>query len=270
MTFPQYPVKTVNEMAAGDAVGIGKIVPLGFYADKGVTGAAVVESLAELQGYSGLLPDEFAGGYSEAFFGSNAIILLSIRVGNENIDHQIDGLVRAGDALCVGTTVVWVGDPIKPMTIRGSRRFAFEVSKAAVVGVDGVERFTFDWKDAAFLESMPPNLPEPTIDDNFKDDMVSVIIKRAHSTINGVYTPDDFTGVDVESVYDRTFLDEAMLIANDKSFEDVFSNEVFSQILSLKLTTKCKESVLSAIAVLKMLDIVFWADPCFNYEISTD
>jgi hypothetical protein len=242
--FPQHPLVTIDDKPSGTAVPIGKIVPLGFHADDGVFGAAVVDSLDDLQGYSTLFQ---TSGYTADFFTDNALILLSIRVGNENIDYQIDGLVRSGSNLSLDTTVVWLGG--KDMRFKGSRRVALEVAKDDIAGVSGFRRYAFDVEDE-LVKQIP--FTDWTLDHNFADDKVVIGIKRAQSTYHGLFIPGDFLGVGIDSIRD---FDDSFFYNPSRNYQK------YSQMLSLTLSTPGKQNVLDAISVLRVHELVLFADP---------
>lgn len=100
----------------------------------------------------------------------------------------------------------------------------------------------------------------PTIDEDFKDNHVIITLKHAYSTINKVFTPQDFSKVDIETIEDWTYCLSTRAVDKDK----------FNQILCLTLKTKSKENVLKAISLLESYENVLAAEPDYNYKVNLD
>ena len=96
-----------------------------------------------------------------------------------------------------------------------------------------------------------------TINDNFADDSVLVVLDSEISKINKVHTADFFKGVDIERIEDLT--------ARKNNFE--YEENEFKQILQIYLKDKSKENVLKAISKIEKLDGVYSAEP--NYLVQS-
>ncbi len=96
-----------------------------------------------------------------------------------------------------------------------------------------------------------------TIDDDFADDSVLVVLDSEISKINKVHTADFFNGVDLERIEDLT--------ARKNYFE--YEENEFKQILQIYLKDKSKENVLKAISKIEKLDGVYSAEP--NYLVQS-
>ena len=125
-------------------------------------------------------------------------------------------------------------------------------------------------KDPNDLEEDPPKTEEKeekiicqaTLEDDFADDSVLVVINKANSEINKVYTTDMFPGVELKEIKDLTYIEGN---PDEKSY---LNQEKFHQILHLKLIKPGKEEVLKAIREIEKLDFVLAAEP--NYYVSVD
>ena len=45
----------------------------------------------------------------------------------------------------------------------------------------------------------------PTINDNFRDDRINIVFKHAYSVPNKIWKPENFPGINIESIKDGTF-----------------------------------------------------------------
>lgn len=95
-----------------------------------------------------------------------------------------------------------------------------------------------------------------TLDDNFEDDSVIVVLDNKISNINQEHRPEFFKGIDVEKVVDLTKRE-----ANKQS-----KNGDFRQILQLYLKNSSKEKVLQAVAKLEQIDGIVSAEPNYLVE----
>ena len=155
--------------------------------------------------------------------------------------------------LCLGTTIWWAGG--LDITKRVTWRFAFEVNKADVAGVEKITRYTFDEMD----EAVPKQPNPPNINQNFMDDRVIITIKRSYSTVDGTFTPDDFPGLDVQEI---RILNP---VFNPTSLEKISADGDYHQTLCLVFTANSKEHVLWALAMLSEMDIVLSTQPSYIY-----
>ncbi|NCU32892.1 MAG: hypothetical protein EOM23_08180, partial [Candidatus Moranbacteria bacterium] len=127
----------------------------------------------------------------------------------------------------------------------------------------------------------------PTLNDDFDDSKVIVVLNQKNSKYNGVVRIEDFK-IDVEkaslvntqqterldrgddSVTDAVKTGQAVVtdlfrVDNAKSSSLVRESEFF-QILSIDLPIRGKEKVLEAIAELEKSEIVYSAEPDYRYE----
>ena len=119
-----------------------------------------------------------------------------------------------------------------------------------------------------------------TIEDNFADDCVLVVIDHANSIVDRVFTADDFLDVDVKEI---TYLtspitplfeeseteEEAQAKAETLALTNV---EEFNHIIRIDLNVTGKDKVLEAIKVLEKLDFVLSAEPNYiaTVELGTE
>ena len=249
----QYPVREVNEMPEGTEITINHAENLGYVPGWEPSAAAIVTSVDELQNCGIELPETLIQKYDAAFFEDSAILFMAMPVGHANINHQIDSLVRIDNDLCLNTTITWTGG--LDVTVRVTWRFAFEVSKADVAGVEKVNRYTFDEKDNALEKSQQP----PDINRNFSDNEVLITLKRSYSTVGGQFTLDDFLGLDVESVRNLN------QYSNPTVLEQISSDGEYNQTILLTFTIKNKQYIIEAISELLKMDIIFDAQPSYIY-----
>jgi len=247
----KYPVREVNEMPDGTAVVLKNVENLGHVPGWEPSEAVIVRSVEELRVCGIDLSAALAEKYDAAFFEENAVIVMNMPVGHANVNHQIDSLVRTGDELCLGTTIYWTEGA--DMTKRVTWRFAFEVDKADVAGVETVRRYTFDERDPVYDTTTPID-----INRNFADDSVVVRIKSAYSNVvyklsDVAFTPDDFLCIDVIAV---DFLNHSWP-GNVKNYST----------LALTLSIKNKQHVIWVISELQKMDIVLRAQPNYIYTM---
>lgn len=98
-----------------------------------------------------------------------------------------------------------------------------------------------------------------TIDDNFDEDSVLVVLDSEISGINKLHSANFFKGIDVESIEDLT------------SRKNNISIEIteFKQILQINLKNSTKEKVLNSIKELERLKGVYSAEPNYFSEPTT-
>ena len=129
-------------------------------------------------------------------------------------------------------------------------------------------------------------LRTPTLKDDFKDDIVIVVLRKGYSEVNAVHetrTFNDFavktydelekqnavkSSSDSRSLNRATFsaVEDLMYAEDYEKREEIFNMEHFRQILSFKLDKPGKENVLAAIEVLEKHESVLFAQPCYNYK----
>lgn len=103
-----------------------------------------------------------------------------------------------------------------------------------------------------------------TINENFKSDCVIVVIKHDYSEVNKKYTTSDFDTSLFSEVKDLFYVDEYSTV--DEINATKVNEEVFHQILSLKLKNPGKDNVLKAINYLSTLEEVLYAEPSYIYK----
>ena len=128
-----------------------------------------------------------------------------------------------------------------------------------------------------------------TLEDDFKDDRVIVILKHAYSEVNAEIDVENFetsrimvagsarskrnaaaTTSDVSQTIEIASVQDLMVIEETDEKNSLVNTDNFKQILSLKLANPGKEKVLEAISELEKLDMVWAAVPDYNYEIEYD
>lgn len=108
-----------------------------------------------------------------------------------------------------------------------------------------------------------------TLDDDFTPDRVLVSLKQNVSDITGIKQPlikTIFNGIAYDKIEDITKIDENAL--NAHILKNHAKQNGFTQILSVSLTEKTKENVLSVIKQLEKIDCVKSAEP--NYIVNYD
>lgn len=129
--------------------------------------------------------------------------------------------------------------------------------------------------------------PKATLEDDFKDDRVIVVLKSVYSEVNGDVALEDFAtekviaadssknrrrsapalgAIEIESVQDLMVIEENAL----EETNSLVNTDNFKQILSIELAKPGKENVLEAISELEKLNMVWAAVPDYNYEIVED
>lgn len=258
----QYPVREVYNIPEGTNITIEHIENLGHVPDWNPSEAAIINSVEELQSSGIELPDDLTQKYNAAFFQNHAVLLMAMPVGHANINHRIDGLVRAGDVLYLNTTIYWTEGA--DMTQRVTWRCAFEVSKADVAGVKTIYRYTYDERDpelyakpmvAGHVEPMSVGSVKPMATGSYMvDDCVIITLKSAYSTVRyGVFddaplTPEDFPGLDVVKIN---------LLRSCWPGEE----QKYHTVVSLKFKTKSTAYVYWALSELKKMNIILYAEP---------
>jgi subtilisin family serine protease len=122
----------------------------------------------------------------------------------------------------------------------------------------------------------------PTLDMDFKDDRVLVVLRQSHSEVNATHEVREFNNFvsatyveynNVQSV-ERSFslsmfsmIEDLMYVEDFSRNNEVFDNTDFRQILSLELRKPSKENVLKAIEILEQHESVLFAQPCYIHEI---
>ena len=101
---------------------------------------------------------------------------------------------------------------------------------------------------------------QATLDDDFADDCVIVVIDKSNSKVNKLFTKKQFKGVSLENVKDLTYLE------GDPDDLQYFNQEEFKQVLKLDLVKTGKEEVLKAIRKLEKLDFVLAAEPDYYFS----
>lgn len=101
-----------------------------------------------------------------------------------------------------------------------------------------------------------------TIEDNFAEDSVLVVLDRGISELNRVHDRSFFQSLAIENIEDLTALSCDLKTASDHMISQI-DGENFRQILKLDLPIHGKEYVLSAIKILSQIEGVMYAGP--NY-----
>ena len=110
-----------------------------------------------------------------------------------------------------------------------------------------------------------------TLEDNFSDERVLVVLKKEVSLSQKIYRKNDFNEVastDIVNLTNEVALKNIRQKKEYNYFAENGSEELknFRQVLSIELENKSKESVLSAIKVLQARDDIYYVGP--DYEIS--
>ena len=117
-----------------------------------------------------------------------------------------------------------------------------------------------------------------TLEDDFSDDCVLVVIDHANSIIDRVFTASDFPEVDVKTI---TYLTSPItpLFEESETEEEVQKKaeilaltnvEEFNHIIRIELNVKGKKKVLEAIRILETFDFVISAEPNYVIKIGND
>lgn len=101
-----------------------------------------------------------------------------------------------------------------------------------------------------------------SIDDNFDNSSVLVVMKQEVSQVNKVYDGSFFGDIGISEIYDLTYIDGGLVEETNINLNE------FTQILQLKLQTKSKQNVINVIRQLEIIDDdILWVGPN-NYEYS--
>lgn len=100
----------------------------------------------------------------------------------------------------------------------------------------------------------------PSINDDFDDDSVIVVMDKITSEVNKVYALDYFGGIDIESIDDLTYI-EGEVCGDEK-----LNMENFHQILQLNLPYSSKQNVIDTITKLENVDGIFMVEPNYYVE----
>jgi len=118
---------------------------------------------------------------------------------------------------------------------------------------------TYDWYDPNKEREgvdIIYNFRKPTLEDNFKEDIITIVFKHAYSVPNREWKPEEFPGINVESVEDLTYY---------HNLETALVNWAkFHQIIRVHLKDKSKEKVLEAIDVLEQRRDVLCAEVIYD------
>ena len=97
-----------------------------------------------------------------------------------------------------------------------------------------------------------------TIDDNFEDNTVIVIVDPNIAKLNKLHNAKAFDGIEIDSIIELT--------SREKKVNHGQKNE-FSQTVKIELQEHSKENVLAAIAFLEKMEGVFCAEPNYLYGV---
>lgn len=106
-----------------------------------------------------------------------------------------------------------------------------------------------------------------TIDQDFEDNSVLVILDRNIGAINKIHEKSFFGEIEIANIVDLTAMPD---YENQKHSNDVLAQvdeANFRQILKLELSASGKECVLSAISELEKIDGIVYAGPDYTYAI---
>ena len=102
---------------------------------------------------------------------------------------------------------------------------------------------------------------QATLEDNFADNCVLVVIDEEHSEINKEFRLEDFPGVDITEIRDLSY------ITGDPYSNPYLNTVGFKQILKLTLKNSGKEEVLKQIKNLENLDFIYAAEPDYYFGV---
>ena len=105
---------------------------------------------------------------------------------------------------------------------------------------------------------------QATLEDNFADDCVLVVIDAEHSEINKEFRLEDFPGVDITEIRDLSY------ITGDPYSNPYLNTVGFKQILKLTLKNSGKEEVLEQIKNLERLDFIYSAEPDYYFGVDDE
>ena len=100
-----------------------------------------------------------------------------------------------------------------------------------------------------------------TIDDDFDDSTVILVMDRNYSRINKVHKKSFFGNIEIESIEDLTYVTD---------ISTIIYPEDWRQILLLTLPVNSKENVVNAIRHLEKIIGIMSAEPNFLYEAVND
>lgn len=95
-----------------------------------------------------------------------------------------------------------------------------------------------------------------SVEDNFEDNTVVVIIDPNITKINKIHNAKAFDGIEIDSIIEVTSPEKKVNHGHKKEF---------SQTLKIELREHSKENVLAAIAFLEKMEGVFCAEPNYLY-----
>ena len=104
---------------------------------------------------------------------------------------------------------------------------------------------------------------DATLEDDFADDSVIVMLFNEQSLKLLTYTPDDFPVDNISEVRDLTSYSVEAIKEQRENGTNEINEKKFNQILKLTLTTKSKQAVLDTIKELEKVDFIMCAEP--NY-----
>ncbi|MCL2504083.1 MAG: cell wall-binding repeat-containing protein [Coriobacteriia bacterium] len=131
----------------------------------------------------------------------------------------------------------------------------------------------WDTWDEVPIDYLPSNRHVPTIDDDFKDDSVVVVLKHAYSEVNKEWAAADFKVREIKPVSELNIgsfkqsdiaeIEDLSRVDNPEG-NDLVNWGRFHSILRIKLRHPGKANVLAAIIALEELDMVLAAEPDYN------
>lgn len=106
-----------------------------------------------------------------------------------------------------------------------------------------------------------------TLDDDFTDDCVLVMLFNEQSLKLLTYTPDDFPVDNISEVKDLTTHSVQAIKEQRENGTNEINEKTFNQMLELTLTTKSKQAVLDTIKELEKVDFIMCAQPNYIYHL---
>ena len=108
-----------------------------------------------------------------------------------------------------------------------------------------------------------------TIEDNFSDDKIIIVLSKEETNKYKDYTISDFPEIDCQSVIDLTSNYNELLKNSNNNYNDqtLINYEKFNRILCLELNQKSKENVLLGIKELEKREEILSAEPSFFIEM---
>ena len=101
-----------------------------------------------------------------------------------------------------------------------------------------------------------------TLEDDFAEDTVIVVLKQAYGRINKKHTKNAFPGLQLREIEDLTYIE------GNPDEKEYLNQEDFHQILKLTLKKSGKDEVLKAIKKLEKQPEVLSAEPGYRYRFS--